>query len=610
VTSLPDVLGPEYDAPSGLASNLLRHETKRNIALVRLKRIEQDGDPDEIRMLYWELGLADLNVLITDDRSPFGGGEYENFARFYLISEETVPYARARADETKDVILKIHYLTFVLLRSEPRGRAWIALQRELAEAYREFISRCRDDAERDPKGFVGVYIDQALASLRPLLERPGMIPDAEAADWAEWIAALADDSRLFREGDERRREQQRHRWVAPYLSMLTALPADAENMSVRTLAMHLLAEARTYYASDPLNDEFERLVVETEAAIRKHWGEAGTHEGMILHSVDTLRRRAAFHRSTGTGMLTAHFYREARRIVAAHRQYFTERDIADLQSAEQTALAQAVAVGEFKEIGVPMSIPIEDLDLTRETSTATVDGLAEFARRSVPKRDALAAEMAIANRDTPLRGMIGRTIISRDKVVGEAKSEEKNLNLDVEHHAMQLSRLHGAVVGTTVIRAAAAVGLLAQDLLRPLDRLSLTAETRTLIEHAGERLIAKDFISAVHILIPQCEDVLRQHLRATGVDTTRFEPDIGDGSSRTDDATLGALMHRSLPDGRSVREYLGRDLWLHFDSVLNSQTGLNLRNEVAHGLVRPAACSAETGGLALMLLYQLAAVPA
>lgn len=52
-----------------------------------------------------------------------------------------------------------------------------------------------------------------------------------------------------------------------------------------------------------------------------------------------------------------------------------------------------------------------------------------------------------------------------------------------------------------------------------------------------------------------------------------------------------------------MKEYLGSDVWEHVDSVLNSQTGLNLRNDVAHGLARLHHCSPENVGLTLSLLY-------
>jgi hypothetical protein len=159
-----------------------------------------------------------------------------------------------------------------------------------------------------------------------------------------------------------------------------------------------------------------------------------------------------------------------------------------------------------------------------------------------------------------------------------------------------------------VIGAAPKIALSVPDLLAPLDALRLDSGTHQLIAIGVERLMHEDFISAVHVLIPRLEDCLRQHFRAIGVDTTRFNADVGDGSSRTDDASLGALLRAALPDGRGVREYLGEDFWHHVDDTLNSQTSLNLRTDVAHGLARPAECTVETAGLALGLLYQLAVV--
>lgn len=606
MTATPTLLGPGYDAPAMLSDSLFGYEVKRTLALGLLNRAESEGRDDVVRTMFWELGMIDLNVTTDGDPSPYGGGSFEAFAAHYRMSDETVKYARERAAETQDVVLRIHYLTFVLLRCEPRGRAWVDLQRELATALREYIDRCWEGATNDPNGHAGVHIDRALVPLRRLLARPGVLRGSESADYSEWMTCLAEGSRDFPEPDARRRELQRHRWIADYLLPLTSLPPEASSDDVRSRALQLLTDATLYYESEPLNDDFERAVAETDAALRKHWGEAGTHEKQVRQAVASFRRRAEFHRATGNGMLTAHFFREARSIVDQHRQYFTDADVADLQRAEQQAHAHSVAAGEYARIEVPLSIPKEEMDLTKETPAATVDAMVAFALQAVPNWDELRRQSAELHADAPLQAIIPRTVVSQDKVVGEANTPAQNCELDVERHAMLLARINGAVLGVTTINAARAIGLAAADLLVPLNALELDAGTRELIAVGVERLIAEDFVSAVHVLVPRFEDCLRQHLRAIGVDTTRFNPDVGDGTSRTDDAPLGALLRASLPDGRTVREYLGDDLWNHADSTLNSQTGLNLRNDVAHGLARPGTCTIETAGLMVGLLYQLA----
>lgn len=136
MTRTPHIIGPEYDSDATLPDSVFGYKAKRDLALAALRRAETDGDDDVVRFMYWELGLIDLNASTDGDPSPYRGGAYDAFAAFYRITDDTVAYARERASETNDVVLRIHYLMFVLLRTEPRGRAWIEVQRELSAALR------------------------------------------------------------------------------------------------------------------------------------------------------------------------------------------------------------------------------------------------------------------------------------------------------------------------------------------------------------------------------------------------------------------------------------------------------------------------------------------
>ncbi len=197
-------------------------------------------------------------------------------------------------------------------------------------------------------------------------------------------------------------------------------------------------------------------------------------------------------------------------------------------------------------------------------------------------------------------------MVAPGKVVGRTRGEAGNVEVEIQSRAMLQTHLLGDGIATAVQRAAAQISLTPEHLIAPLAPLALDEGSLELIRHGLARLIAGDLVSATHVLIPRVEDALRQHLKTVGFNTTDFVPDVGDGTSRTDDATLGALLYKRLPDGRTVRDYLGEDLWEHLNSVLNRQTGPNLRNEFAHGLARPAHCTSAVAGIALMLLYQLA----
>lgn len=608
MTQTPALLGPLYDAPARLATGLDHYVVKRDMALVELRRQEADGNEENARLMYWELGLIDLGITPAEGESPYGGAPYNRYAEHFRFTVETPTYARERAAETQDVILRLHYLEFVLLRSEPRGRPWIELQREILEAYRIYVEGCRAGVGNDPACHAGLYIDRALSRVGQLVSRAGVLHAGQPTEWSNWLLTLAEDSRSFPVADPKDAAQMRHRWIAAYLDRLTCLPPEATDARLRARAFSLLEDAAAYYRSTPLNDQFEHRVAEVEAVLAKYWGETGTHERMIRRKFDATLRRAEFQEATGNGLVTAHYFREARQVVEEHRQYFDATQVARLELAEQAAINRAVEGGEFAEIRVPIEVPKEMMDYTRATPEATVQALVEQIVGSIPDRAELAQRAREASAEAPLHAMMSRTVVGAGKVVGESATEAQNLALDVEQQATLMTRLLGAAIAVTASNAAAKVGLAADHLIAPLAPLYLDEGTMVMIKRGCDRLIAKDFISATHILIPRLEDVLRQHLRALGVDTTEFRRDVGDGTSRTDDAPLGSLMRKILPDGRTVRDYLGADLWEHIDSLLNSQTGLNLRNEFAHGLARPNHCSPETAGIALSLLYLLADV--
>jgi len=605
MTRTPTLLGPDYDAPAQLAAHLHVNGPKRALVLAELGRAESAGDAERARLMRWELAVLDLLLAYSNGLSPWRGGTYEQYAEAYHLTADTASYTLERARETRDVRLKVRYLEFALLRSEPTGRAWIELQRDLLFTYRDYVDGCRAGVDNDPDCHAGVYIDHALHRMEPLLVRAGVVAGADVPAWAGWLLKLAEDSRAFPVKDAADVAQQRHRWVADYLRRLGSLPPDASSPGLRVRALTLLADAATYYEATPLNDHFEHVVAEVEAELRQLWGEAGTHEQMIRRKVEATVRRAEFHKRTGNGLLTAEFFRQARALVGEHRQYFTDADVARLQRAEQEALV--VGEAEFVPLTFSIEIPKELMDYVRDTAEATVQAIVATAARTVPDRARIRRDVLKANKQAPVQALIGRTIVGPGKVVGQTRGAEGNVELEVEHRATLQTQVLAVGIADAVRKASTQVGLTPEHLVAPLAALGLDEGSLELIRHAFNRLIAEDFVSALHILVPHIEDALRQHLKTVGFDTTTFIPDVGDGTSRTDDAPLGSLLWKELPDGRTVRDYLGPDLWAHLESVLSSQTGLNLRHDFAHGLARPGHCTPMVGGIVLLLFYQLAA---
>jgi lysyl-tRNA synthetase class 1 len=92
--------------------------------------------------------------------------------------------------------------------------------------------------------------------------------------------------------------------------------------------------------------------------------------------------------------------------------------------------------------------------------------------------------------------------------------------------------------------------------------------------YAWER---NDQVKAAHVLIPQIERALRKIADGLGVPVTRAHPKVAGTSVAIG---MGEILYND-----KVAEALGPDTTLHFQALYVDPRGMNLRNEIAHGLI-------------------------
>ena len=90
-----------------------------------------------------------------------------------------------------------------------------------------------------------------------------------------------------------------------------------------------------------------------------------------------------------------------------------------------------------------------------------------------------------------------------------------------------------------------------------------------------------DYYEALHILAPQVENLFRNIAREVGGLTVTLEKD---GSSM--EKVLSSIF--SLPE---LLDCYDNDILFTFRGLLNEQSGANIRNEIAHGIISEYACS-------------------
>ncbi|RIN28382.1 DUF4209 domain-containing protein, partial [Staphylococcus succinus] len=115
-----------------------------------------------------------------------------------------------------------------------------------------------------------------------------------------------------------------------------------------------------------------------------------------------------------------------------------------------------------------------------------------------------------------------------------------------------------------------------EDFMQKFNRWELLDNKNVhFIEHGISRFLEKDYLSALHILVPQFESTVRRMFSKVGYSTTS----IRKGNTQQE-VTFNEFLLRD-----DVKSAFGNDVHKLIQIVMVEQSGLNLRNEIAHGLI-------------------------
>lgn len=237
--------------------------------------------------------------------------------------------------------------------------------------------------------------------------------------------------------------------------------------------------------------------------------------------------------------------------------------------------------------------------------------LVENARNSVKGKTAIDALTAFANIyrgarlaqirefsekllcEHPLQALFSATHMSRDgRVVAkrpgmgfdDANSDEYKATVCAEM-VKQYGNELGLVVQGNIWPALEVLVL--EHRLRESDFIAI-ANRSPIVPKGRERLFGKalfagyekDFVVALHLLIPQIEHMVRWHLKASSIKTTNLDKDGIENENG-----LSTLM--DMPEATQI---FGEDLAFELKALFCDAFGANLRNELAHGLLDDEAC--------------------
>ncbi len=267
--------------------------------------------------------------------------------------------------------------------------------------------------------------------------------------------------------------------------------------------------------------------------------------------------------------------------------------VEDLLAAAKALLTPAVhRAGDAmrgKGVGVELSVTAEEINAVARIAARAPDAstaiqfLASQPRFTTIQEDAFRASAKEMVSDHPLLGLFPSVTFRDGKISRIANTPDaraKDMYSLVV--SMDLARrdvlLHGFIV--EIFNRPDVDGA---SLARALAPASWIRNQRTaLFSLASERFGAKDWPAAGCLLAISYEGFLRDLLRATGYHALRSDPD---------GTTSDELLH-PLTRSKAAINLLGHEYLALVRFVLCDETaGWNLRNEVAHGNIHPAAFS-------------------
>lgn len=356
-------------------------------------------------------------------------------------------------------------------------------------------------------------------------------------------------------------------------------------------------------AFEQAGDVFGARAYFEESALWFHWlGQPPKHAAMTVAQAETYVREATLHTSGAapSNMVANGLYEKAiqiyrdvpRKMRAVHR---VEERIAELRTLQAQTGEQTLT-----EMGVIRSPGIDITELVEQARRATAGREPIEALRSLAnihpgeQVDRLRDNVIERIRQFPLQWIFASTTYSRDGRVIAKRPAMNMLGADLsesDERTIQASMIrdYGMFLGITVQSAI----LPALEVLRQEHRLQ-EADFVELSRHSpivpngramlfGKTLFAGydgDFVTALHLLVPQIEHMVRTHLKQAGAMTTML-----DAEGIETENGLSTLM--VLPE---IEEVFGKDLVFELKALFCDPFGHNLRNELAHGLLDDGDC--------------------
>ncbi len=236
------------------------------------------------------------------------------------------------------------------------------------------------------------------------------------------------------------------------------------------------------------------------------------------------------------------------------------------------------SAGEMKTISHDFSISKQEMDdyLNAMTTGTLEDVFNRIAIRFLQSKEELIEQIHNIAKEAVLQALFTMTVVDHEgRPVSQIGSIEDDMDGRVVHQLSQNIGFSSVFLRHVIEKLKSDRNLKVDDVIEHLYKSPIFSFDKKGILEVGLKAYFDDgFLVAIHLLIPQVEDVLRNLVKMTGGPIYKV-------------GRHGGLMLKNFEEllrDERVIEVLNSDVTLYFRTLFSDQRGLNVRNNVCHGL--------------------------
>lgn len=267
-------------------------------------------------------------------------------------------------------------------------------------------------------------------------------------------------------------------------------------------------------------------------------------------------------------------------LIPRYRRAGMLEDAARVEQAIRDRAGEAQA--EMKSVETSIDISPEEMEkwLSQFLSGTVDEALTKVAGIFLIREESTKSSLRNMCKDAPLLSMMQSSIVNIDGfTTATVGSIEADIDGRAIQHAATLFSWKASWLNYAFDRIQKKYGMNPEVVIARIRGGPFFApEGMPLLAEGVTAWFAGDAAKAIHLIVPRIEAALRSLLAALGGTVMEPNSDVGGFMA----IGLGKVLNNPI-----FREKVPKDICFHLRALYNDPRGLNLRNELAHGLVRP-----------------------